>query len=202
MVKHDNVHRIEWPLGVITAIYPDEKGVVRTPEVEKCGRRSLRTVSFLVPLELDCHHEDDIIRQCPSDNDQGNDDNDDDVTLVVDSISEAGDQGSPNVSADAQERSFPLDASSTESTSHRTSGSSREGGLANSTTSRCTNDEAGSPNTHSPSLPPYLSVSTQASWGEERDAGMGEPSTQCRQPRRAAQQQRNLMRRLIQEDQI
>ena len=54
MVKHDNIHRIEWPLGVITAVYPDEKGVIRTAKVEECGRRSLRPVSFLVPLELDC----------------------------------------------------------------------------------------------------------------------------------------------------
>ena len=68
MVRHDNVHRIEWPLGVITAIYPDEKGVIRTAEVEECGRRSLRPVSCLVPLELDCHHEDDELRQCLREN--------------------------------------------------------------------------------------------------------------------------------------
>ena len=53
MVRHDNVHHIEWPLGVITAIYPDERGVIRTAEVEECGRRSLRPVLYLVPLELD-----------------------------------------------------------------------------------------------------------------------------------------------------
>ena len=41
MVRHDNVHRIEWPLGVITALYPDERGVIRTAEVEKCGKWSL-----------------------------------------------------------------------------------------------------------------------------------------------------------------
>ena len=35
MVKHDNLHRIEWPLGVITAVYPDERGVIRTAEVEE-----------------------------------------------------------------------------------------------------------------------------------------------------------------------
>ena len=55
MVKHDNIHRIEWPLGVITAIYPDERGVIQTVEVEECGQRSIRSVTFLVPLELDCH---------------------------------------------------------------------------------------------------------------------------------------------------
>ena len=113
MIKHDNVHRIEWPLGVITAIYPDEKGVIRTAEVEECGRRSLRPVSYLVPLELDCHHEDDELRQCLRENqrneEEDDDDNDDDVvTIDVDSISEAEDQGSLIVSADAQGGTFPL----------------------------------------------------------------------------------------------
>ena len=61
MVKHDNLHRIQWPLWVITAVYPDERGVIRTAEVEECGRRSIRSVTFLVPLELDCHQEDDVI---------------------------------------------------------------------------------------------------------------------------------------------
>ena len=102
MVKHDNIHRIEWPLGVITTVYPDEKGVIRTAEVEECGRRSLRPVSFLVPLELDCHHEGGEIRQCLRD-DNRRDANIDDLIEAVDSISKAGDLGSPNVSADAQE---------------------------------------------------------------------------------------------------
>ena len=125
----------------------------------------------------------------------------DGVTSAVDSIYEAGDQGSPNETADAQERSIPHDASSTESTYHRTSGSSRVSGSANGTTSRC-NNNASSPNTRSPSLPSYLSVPMQASWGEEREAGMGQPSTQRRQPRHSAQRQRDLLQKLIQEDQI
>ena len=120
MVRHDNVHRIEWPLGVITAIYPDEKGVIRTAEVEECGRRSLRPVSYLVPLELDCHHEDNELRQCLRENqrneeEEEDDDDDNDAaafTMDVDSISEAEDQGSPIVSADAQGGTFPLDVSS------------------------------------------------------------------------------------------
>ena len=93
IVKHDNIHRIEWPLGVITAVYPDEKSVIRTAEVEECGRRSLRPVLFLVPLELDCHHEGGEIRQCLRDGNEGNDDNDDDFIESVDSISEAGGPG-------------------------------------------------------------------------------------------------------------
>ena len=84
MIKHDNVHCIERPLGVITAIYPDEKGVIRAAEVEECGRRSLRPVSYLVPLELDCHHEDDELRQCLRENQRNEEDNDDDaVTMDV-----------------------------------------------------------------------------------------------------------------------
>ena len=65
MVRHDNVHRIEWPLGFITVVYPDASGVVRTAEVEECGKRSLRLISYLVPLELDCRHDDDAIRLRP-----------------------------------------------------------------------------------------------------------------------------------------
>ena len=66
MVCHDNVHRIEWPLGVITAIYPDDRGVIRTAKVEECGKRSLRPVSHLVPLELDCRHDDDALLSMPT----------------------------------------------------------------------------------------------------------------------------------------
>ena len=195
MVRHDNVHRIEWPLGVITAIYPDEKGVIRTAKVEECGRRSLRPVSYLVPLELDCHHEDDELRQCLSENqrNEGEDDDDNDdatVTMDVDSISEAEDQGSPIVSADAQGGTFPLDASSSGSTlHHRTSDSSRASGLASGTTTGCNIDTA-TPITTSPSLPPHNLVFTQPTEGEERDSGWGEASTSQQQPRRAALKQR------------
>ena len=65
MVRHENVHRIEWPLGVITAVYPDARGVLRTAEVEECGKRSRRPISYLVPMELDCHDDDDEIRLRP-----------------------------------------------------------------------------------------------------------------------------------------
>ena len=170
MVRHDNVHRIEWPLGVITATFRDEKGVIRTAEVEECGRRTLRPVTFLVSLELDCHRDDDVIRRSPSDDDErGNDDDDDDgvyndATSTVDSNFEA------DVTAGTQEVSFLPDMPSHESTYLRTSGSSRASGLANGTKRRY-NLNAASPTTTSPSLPPYNSVLAQASQGEERDAG-------------------------------
>ena len=94
MVKHDNIHRIEWPLGVITATYPDERGVIRTVEVEECGRQPIRSVTFLVPLELDCHQDDGEIQQRLRDDNGGNDDdNDDNSSRPVNSTSEAGSQG-------------------------------------------------------------------------------------------------------------
>ena len=70
--------------------------------MEECGRRSLRPVSYLVPLELDCHREDDKLRQCLRENRRNEEEDDDDndvaaVTLNVGSISEAEDQGSPIV---------------------------------------------------------------------------------------------------------
>ena len=208
MVRHDNVHRIEWPLGVITAIYPDEKGVIRTAEVEECGRRSLRPVSYLVPLELDCHREDDELRQCLFENQRDEEEDDDDnddaaVTMDVDSISEAEDQGSPVVSADAQGGTFPLNASSSGSTlHHRTSGSSRASGLATITTTGCnTSTNAATPITTSPSLPPHI-VLTQPPEGEKRDAGRGEASTSQRQSPRAALKQRELLKRLLKDDQL
>ena len=104
MVRHDNVHRIEWPLGVITAIYPDDRGVIRTAEVEECGKRSLRPKLYLVPLELDCRHDDDALRLCPRDP-QGNeeddaaDDEEDDAIITREDLISAESQRGSNVSA-------------------------------------------------------------------------------------------------------
>ena len=151
MVKHDNIHRIEWPLGVITAIYPDERDVVRTAEVEECGHRSLRSVTYLVPLELDCHHNDGNERQCLREEDGGDDDNDENHSLV-DSTTEAGDQGSPIQTAGTEGRSIPLGASPPESTLPHTSGSSR----ASCPTIATTEGEAGTPH----ALPSTLTKST------------------------------------------
>ena len=123
MVKHDNIHRIEWPLGVITSIYPDERGVVRTAEVEECGHRSLRSVTYLVPLELDCHRNNGNERQRLREGDGRDDDNDENHSLI-DSTTEAGGQGGPNQTAGAEGQGFLPDASPSESTSTPTSGSS------------------------------------------------------------------------------
>ena len=58
MVRRDDKHRIEWPLGKITHIFPDSDGVVRTAKVEEGGQRSTRSVAFIVPLRLDCKEAD------------------------------------------------------------------------------------------------------------------------------------------------
>ena len=212
MVRHDNVHRIEWPLGVITATFPDEKGVIRTAEVEECGRRTLRPVTFLVPLELDCRHENDDIRQSRSDDDErgnDNDDDDDDVyradginddaTSTVDNLNEAVEQMSSNSTAGTKGESLLHNASFYESTDHRASGSSRASGLANGTTPWCTNSTT-SPSTTSPYLLPTVQIQTPM--GEERNTGMGEATTSQRQPRRAALKQRELLKRLMEDEQL
>ena len=122
--------------------------------MEDCGRRSIRSVTFLVPLELDCHREDDVIQQRLRDETSGNG-NDDNTYSPVDSTSEVGGLGSPTTTADTEEWSIPHDASLTESTSHRTPGSSRASCPTIGTTPRCnitTEGETGTPCT--PSLPP------------------------------------------------
>ena len=204
MVKHDNIHRIEWPLGVITATYPDERGVIRTVEVEECGQRSTRSVTFLVPLELDCYQDDGEIRQClRDDNDENDDDNDDNSSRPVDSISEAGGQGSPTTTADAEERSIPHGASHSESTLLHTPGSSRESSPAIGTNTRCNITTEGDTGTsHTLSLPPSptSSVEQQPSTSEGRDAGAWELVTESRQPRQAALRQRKLMKSLLHDD--
>ena len=147
IVMHDNLHRIEWPLGVITAIYPDERGVIRTAEVEECGRRSIRSVKFLVPLELDCHREDDVIHQSLCDEEEGVEEEHQDNELQADDVNDDADithhvvglpteargQGSPTL-ADARDRVDPDDASHRKPTQHRTPGNSTESCSAISTT--------------------------------------------------------------------
>ena len=169
MVKHDNIHRIEWPLGVITAVYPDKRGIIRTAEVEECGQRSLCPVTFLVPLELDCHQDDGEIRQRLRD-DNGN------SSKLVDSISEAGGQGSPTTTADAEEWSIPHGAPHSESTLLRTPVSSRESCPATGTNTRCnitTEGDTGTPHTLSLPPSPTSSVDQQPSTSEGRDSGQG-----------------------------
>ena len=170
--------------------------------MEECGRRSLRPASYLVPLELDCHHDDDELRQCLRDK-RRNEEDDAAVTTDVGSFLGAEDQGGPNVSADAQGGVLPPDASYVEPTfHHRTSGSSRVSGLATGITTGCNfSNNSATPTNIPPSLPPHT-VLTQPREGEERDAGWGEANTTQRPPRRAALKQRELIGRLLRDDQL
>ena len=54
MVQRDDRHRTEWPLGKITQIFPGSNGVIRAVEVEEGGERSTCSLTFIVPLQLDC----------------------------------------------------------------------------------------------------------------------------------------------------
>ena len=40
-------------LGKIARVFPDEHGVIRTIEVEEGGQKSICSITFIVPLELD-----------------------------------------------------------------------------------------------------------------------------------------------------
>ena len=136
---------------------------------------------------------------------EDDDDNEDDVAVTTDvgSFLGAEDQGGPIVSADAQGGVLPPDVSFAEPTfHHRTSGSSRAIGLATGTTTGCNSSNSiTTPSNISPSLPPHT-VLTQPREGEERDAGWGEAPTSQRQPRRAALKQRELLGRLLRDDQL
>ena len=223
MVCHENVHLIEWPLGVITAVYPDASGVIRTAEVQECGKRSHRPISYLVPLELDCRHDDDEIclrlreRQRDAEEEDADDNEEDDASVTDDftelnngSLVSEGTEGQrflPDVSieksifpgtsqydssiaADADGQRFLPDASA-----HRTSGSSRESGLAIGTNDGCI--VSATPlvvqKSHTPSP-----VATQTREGVERDEG--DAMANARPQRRAVRQQRALLGRLIEDD--
>ena len=204
------------------AVYPDARGVIRTAEVEECGKRSRRPISYLVPLELDCRHDDDEIRLRPRERqrdaeEEDADDNEEDDASITRDLSELNNSSlvsegmegqcflpdvsidksiSPSTSqydstrtADADGQRFLPDASA-----HRTSGSSRESGLAIGTNDRCIVSASPSvvPESHTPSP-----VATQTREGVERDEE--DAPTNARPQRRVARQQRALLSRLIED---
>ena len=219
MVLHENVHRTEWPLGVITAVYPDARGIIRTAEVEECGKRSRRPISYLVPLELDCRHDDDNIRLRPREIQRDEEEEDaidheeDDASYNDDSSEEVVSEGlekqrflpespivesealSPshddsNATADASGDMFLPDASAP-----RTSGSSRESNPAIGIHDGCKVSALPTVVPESLTPPP---VATQTRAGVEGDEGNA--PTNARPQRRAVRQQRALLGRLIEDD--
>ena len=112
-----------------------------------------------------------------------------DVTLE-ESIPTGVSQCDSNVSTDGEGQRFLPDVSE-----HRTSGSSRESGLAIGTNDGC--NVSATPNTVPQSLTP-TTVTTQTREGEERDGG--DAMNTARPQRTAARQQRVLLGRLIEDD--
>ena len=225
MVRHENVHRIEWPLGVITAVYPDACGVIRTAEVEECGKRSRRHISYLVPLELDCRHDDDEIRLRPRER-QRDEEEEDAIDHEEDDASDVNDSSELNngslVSEGMEGQRFlpdvSIDESNIMSTNHEDSpvtadadgqrflpdasaphtlGSSRASSLAIGIHDGCkvSASPAVVPESHTPTP-----VATQTREGVERDEV--DATTNARPQRRAARQQRALLSRLIEDDML
>ena len=110
---------------------------------------------------------------------------------LEESIPTSVSQCDSNVSADAEGQRFLPDVSD-----NRTSGNSRESGLAIGTNDGC-NAMSATPNTIPQSLTP-TTVVTQTQGGEERDGG--EAMTTARPQRRVARQQRALLGRLIRDN--
>ena len=223
MVRHENVHRIEWPLGVITAVYPDARGIIRTAEVEECGKRSRRPISYLVPLELDCRHDDDDIRLRPRER-QRDAEEEDAIDHEEDDASYNNDSSELNngsvVSEGLERQRFlpesPIVESNIMSANHdvsnatadasgdmflpdasapHTSGSSRASGLAIGIHDGC--KVSASPTVVPESLTPPP-VATQTRAGVEGDEGNA--PTNARPQRRAGRQQRALLGRLIEDE--
>ena len=130
-------------------------------------------------------------------------DDQEDNHSLVDSTSEAGGQGSPIQTADAEGRSIPHGTSPSESTSIHTSGSSRASSPTIGTTEQCnvtTEGDVGTPHTLPLPPSPNSSVTHQTSMGEGSEVGAGEPAIGLRQPRAAALRQRRLMESLLNDD--
>ena len=149
--------------------------------MEECGKRSLRPISYLVPLGLDCRHDDDEIRLRPreregNEEEDADDNEEDDASVNEDSITELN-NGSL-VSDGTEGQRFLPDASA-----HRTLGSSRESCLAIGTNDGCivSANPTVVPESHTPTV-----VDTQTREGVERDEG--DAMTNARPQRRAARQ--------------
>ena len=155
--------------------------------MEECGRRSIRSVTFLVPLELDCRREDDVICQSLRDEEEGveeehqdelqADDVNDDANITHHAVglsTEARGQGSPTL-ADARDRVDPDDVSHSEPTQHRTPGNSTESCSATSTTERC---NAATAEGDSIIATPYTSSHTQPTSVELQQASSEESETE------------------------
>ena len=124
MVRHDNMHRCEWPLGKVVRVFPGPQGVIRTAEVEEGGRVSLRSVTFPVPLELDCHddNERDILEtEAAGDDQEVSYSETDEPSPAAESII-SGHEGPISLGIDSSSSSGPNESPLAESTDMQLSG--------------------------------------------------------------------------------
>ena len=191
--------------------------------MEECGKRSRRPISYLVPLELDCRHDDDEIRLRPRERqrdaeEEDADDNEEDDASITRDLSELnngslvsegmeGQRFLPDVSIDKSkspsmnhdDSPVAVDADGQwflpDASAHRTSGSSRASGLTIGIHDGCkvSASPAVVPESHTPTP-----VTTQTRESVERDEE--DATTNARPQRRAARQQRALLSRLIEDD--
>ena len=187
MVRNEQLKRLEWPLGRITRLFPDQFGVIRTVEVEVAGGCLKRPITHLVPLELECHQHDDTLSIHQEDDDRretSSNEADEEPATSVHSASE------DNSESGGDEWITPA------SNSHRASGSN--------TPSHSDAEQTGSTLHDSSSVAPGnapTSTSAAQSHTQRGEEEVGPSAATGAIPkRRAATRQRQLMKQLIDDD--
>ncbi|GFX86585.1 DUF5641 domain-containing protein [Trichonephila clavipes] len=57
LLGHDNVRRIDWPLGVVLEVYPGKDGVSRVDRIRTSQGERIRPFQRLYPLEVSAETE-------------------------------------------------------------------------------------------------------------------------------------------------
>ncbi|GFY37536.1 DUF5641 domain-containing protein [Trichonephila inaurata madagascariensis] len=62
LIGHDNVRRIDWPLGVVLEVYPDKDGVPRVARIRTSHGERIRPIQRLYPLEVSAKTEISVLK--------------------------------------------------------------------------------------------------------------------------------------------
>ncbi|XP_055924416.1 uncharacterized protein LOC129956519 [Argiope bruennichi] len=62
LIGHDNIRRIDWPLGVILEVYPGKDGVPRVARIRTSHDERIRPFQRLYPLEVSAKTEIDVLK--------------------------------------------------------------------------------------------------------------------------------------------
>ncbi|XP_055938027.1 uncharacterized protein LOC129968199 [Argiope bruennichi] len=62
LIGHDNIRRIDWPLGVILEVYPGKDGVPRVARIRTSHGERIRPFQRLYPLEVSAKTEIDVLK--------------------------------------------------------------------------------------------------------------------------------------------